>query len=171
MKNYESYPNGLQQLVLVILRFAIGWHLFYQGIGKFRAVQWSAKGYLENATGPLSGLFQWMAESPWLLWMADQGTQWGLVVFGLMLMLGLLTRTAAAGGTFLLLLFYLAAPPIADFTIPSMRGTELYVDTTLLEALALLVVLAFPTGTMAGLDILIAKWKERRNRYFGRRSY
>ncbi len=171
LKSYASPPSASQQFLLVLLRFAIGWHLFYQGWGKVRAVYWSAQGYLENATGPLSGLFQAMAESPSLLWIADQGTKWGLVLFGLLLMLGLFTRAAALGGALLLFLFYLAAPPFADFTVVGPQGAELYVDTTLLEVLALLLVLSFPTGRIAGLDILIAQWRQRRDRYFGRRSY
>lgn len=171
MRDAHSHPHWVQQIVLVLLRFAIGWHLFYQGIGKFRAVQWSARGYLEASWGPLAGLFHAIAESPWMLWAADQGTKWGLVIFGLCLMLGLFTRTAALGGTFLLLLFYVAAPPVAGFTVAGPQGTELYVDKTLLEALALLVVLSFPTGKMAGLDVVIAQWRARRDTYFGRRSY
>ncbi len=170
LRQYDSAPTPLQQVLLVLLRFTIGWHLFYQGWGKLRDVDWTSQGYLAYSTGPLSGLFQALAESPTLVWMADQGTQWGLIVFGLLLMFGLFSRLAAAGGAFLLLLFYLAAPPLADFTIAAPDGAERYVSKTLIEALALVFVMVFPTGRMAGLDILIRQWRnKRRDRYFGRR--
>ena len=42
----------LQQVFLVLLRFVVGWHLFFQGLGKFWTVDWSARGYMENASGP-----------------------------------------------------------------------------------------------------------------------
>ncbi len=162
------YLSGWHQFLLVLTRFIIGWHLFYQGLGKLRAVSWSSKWYLENARGPLAGFFQWIAESPWFLDISDTLTVWGLLIIGLLLMLGLFTRTAAAGGAALLLLFYLAAPPlpVQGFTVPTAQGTELYVDKTLIEALALLLVMAFPTGQIAGLDILIRHWRKGRDRYF-----
>lgn len=159
--------NAAQQVVLVVLRFVIGWHLFYQGLGKWWAVDWSAKGYLAAAGGPFASWFHWLAESPDLLRFADTATVWGLMILGLLLMLGLFTRTAALLSSLLLMMFFLAAPPLpyAGFTVPTLQGYELYVDKTLIEALALLVVLAFPTGQMAGLDVLIRQWRER-DRYF-----
>ncbi len=164
------FPNPFQQVVLVALRFVVGWHLFYQGLGKYLAVNWTAQGFLEAARGPFAGYYKSLAASPDLLRIADGVTVWGLMVIGLLLMLGLLTRTAAFSGFVLLLSFFLAAPPVTymGFTIATAQGFELYVDKTLIEALALLVILAFPTGQMAGLDILITQWRRRRERYFGR---
>ena len=150
--------TGSQKVFLVGLRFCIGWHLFYQGLGKFRSVEWSSKGYLEAAEAPLAGIFQMIAESPVLLSIANNSTKWGLVLFGLCLMLGLFTRLSSFGGVALLMLFYLVSPPIAagGFTVPSAEGSELYVNKTLIEALALLLTMTFPTGRIAGLDILVA---------------
>lgn len=170
MLNSNAPLNPLQQFLLVLLRFLVGWHLFYQGLGKYWAVGWSAKGYLAGAMGPFNGLFHAIAENGTLLRIADTVTVWGLMIIGLLLMLGLFTRTAATLGFLLLLSFFLAAPPTPylGFTIPSPDGYELYVNKTLIEALVLLLTLVFPTGQMAGLDILIRQWRRRRESYFGR---
>ncbi len=160
--NQSSGATRVQKFLLVLLRFSIGWHLFYQGLGKLRAVEWTARGYLGAATGPFAPLFQSIADGPRLMALADFSTVWGLMVLGILLMVGLFTRVSALGGIALLMLFYLAAPPLAaeGFTVMSSEGAELYVNKTLLEALALLLVLSFPTGQMVGLDILIRYRRE-----------
>ncbi|MFQ5738065.1 MAG: DoxX family membrane protein [Acidobacteriota bacterium] len=159
--------SAFQQFVLVLIRFVIGWHLFYQGLGKLRAVSWSAQGYLSSAKGPFASFFQALADSPTWLRIADALTVWGLLIAGLLLMFGLFTRTAAVVALLLLLLFFLAAPPLPymGFTVPTGQGSELYIDKTLIEALALLVVLSFPTGKMAGLDIFLSRRKGRAGRF------
>lgn len=161
--------TGWQQLLLVVLRLSLGWHLFFQGLGKLWEPGWTARGYLRAAWGPFAPLFHRMAESSFLLSVADQITIWGLMIAGFLLLCGLFTRIAALGGFLLVMSFFLAAPPVAyqGFLVTSLEGTELYVNKTLIEALALLVVLAFPTGQMAGLDILVRQWRERRQRRDG----
>ena len=85
MKIEMTRLSGWQKTILVVLRFAIGWHLFYQGFGKIVAVEWSAEGYLSASWGP----FLRIAESPTLLWLADLTTIWGLMILGIFLMIGL----------------------------------------------------------------------------------
>ena len=145
-----------QQLLLVVLRVALGWHLFLQGYGKYVSNTWTAKGYLAGGTGPFEGLFRAMAADPRWTGLADQVTIWGLMTLGLLLMVGLLSRLAAAAGAMLLFSFYLAAPPPATYgpLTPTIDGTEWVVNKLLVEICALLVVASFPTGRMAGLDRL-----------------
>lgn len=163
MSTERPTVGTLQQVLLVVLRFAIGWHLFYQGFGKLVAVHWTSQGYLRASHGPLAGLFQWIGESPTLVAIADFTTIWGLMILGVLLMIGLLTRWAALGGAVLLFLFYAAVPPLdlTGFVVPNERGTELYVNQTLLEVLTLLLIAAFPTGHMIGLDILTHHWRKK----------
>ena len=162
--NRVKQLTPIHKFLLLVLRFCIGWHLFYQGVGKILAVEWTSRGYLENSTGPFSGIFHWIVENPSLLTAADVGTKWGLVVLGLGLMLGLFTRLSAFGGFALLMLFYLASPALVSdgFLVQSAEGTELYVNKTLIEALALALILAAPTGQIAGLDILVRHWTAKR---------
>ena len=168
----QASTSFLQQLLLVTIRFLVGWHLFYQGLGKYWTVGWSSQGYLENARGPLEGVFESLAARPGLLAVADFTVVWGLMLVGLLLMLGLFSRTAAVGGFLLLLLFFLAYPPLPylGFSVPGPEGFELYVNKTLIEALLLVLLAAFPTGRMAGLDILVAGWARRRRSVFSRRG-
>ena len=162
----------LQQFLLVLLRFVVGWHLFYQGLGKLWIVGWSAKGYLENASGPLDNVFQALADRPELMSLADFAVVWGLILSGLLLMLGLFSRLAALAGFLLLFLFFAAAPPMPylGFSVPGPEGSELYVNKTLIEGLLLMVLAALPTGQMAGLDILVSGWRRRRKSVFSRRT-
>jgi len=153
-----------QQFLLVLLRFTIGWHLFYQGLGKLQSPHWSAEGYLRAATGPLAALFQKMAASGAWLALADRATVWGLIVLGMLLMVGLFTRPASAGAILLLALFYAAQPPLPahGFAARTPDGSELYANKVTIEILALLVALAFDTGRISGLDLLVRQWFARR---------
>lgn len=160
----SSTLSPWQQLLLVVLRFLIGWHLFFQGFGKLQAVEWTSAGFLQGSSGPLSLFFHAIADTPLLQTLVDWITVWGLMLFGISLMVGILSRVSAAGGFVLLMLFYLAAPPLSadGFILQTSEGTELYVNKTLLEALFLLVILSFPTEKIAGLDLLLAQWRNRR---------
>ena len=166
MNSATSLLSSWQQVTLVLLRFSIGWHLFYQGFGKIYAVSWTSREYLEAASGPLSGVFQGIAYSPTLLSLADTLTVWGLIVAGLLLMVGLFSRVAALLAVLLLALFYLASAPLGyeGFIVATAQGTELYVNKTLIEAIALLTLLSFPTGYILGLDVWIQDWRAERQR-------
>jgi thiosulfate dehydrogenase (quinone) large subunit len=148
--------STVQQVALVTLRVAIGWHLCYQGWGKLQAVQWTSAPFLGAATGPFAPWFHALADSP-RLWLADQAVMWSLVVLGALLMVGLFTRTASLLAMALLLSFYLATPPwpVHGFVAEGLTGWELYVNQVLIEVLALGACLAFDTGRISGLDVLI----------------
>lgn len=152
--------NGWQKTILVILRFAIGWHLFYQGFGKIISPYWSAEGYLTASWGP----FLKIAENATLLSLADLTTMWGLMILGVFLMVGFLTRLSAVLGAGLLIMIYMAVPPLdyTGFVYSTSQGSELYVDKTLIEILALIVVASFNTGRILGLDILVRYWRANR---------
>ena len=158
--NRSDFLTGWQQFLLVVFRFSVGWHLFYQGMGKLQAAQWSAGDYLRTATGPLGPWFQKLAQDPWWLSLADRATVWGLMIVGLLLMVGLFTRTASLAAILLLLLFYLAHPPFPNhgFAPVSPQGFELYVNQVLIEILALTTSFAFNTGRISGLDLLVHNW-------------
>jgi thiosulfate dehydrogenase [quinone] large subunit len=133
--------------------------LFYQGFGKLISANWSAWSYLEASWGP----FLKIAESPTLLLIADYTTIWALMLIGLFLMVGLFSRLSAIAGVLLLGMIYAAIPPVnyTGFVMATSQGTELYVDKTFIEILALLVVASFDTGRVLGLDILIDYWRNR----------
>jgi uncharacterized membrane protein YphA (DoxX/SURF4 family) len=148
----------IQQGTLVVLRFAIGWHLFLQGYGKLTQPGWSAASYLQHATGPLAGIFRALAAKATMLSICDISVPWTLLVAGLFLMLGLATRSAGVAAMLLLAAFVLAHPPLlvgGILVVGPDGNAELYVNQTVIEILALAVVLVFDTGRLAGLDLLL----------------
>ena len=140
-------------LAITVLRVVIGWHFLYEGVAKLTSSTWSAAGYMRASRGPLAELFRWIASQPQLLDNANLITMYGLTVVGLLLMLGLFTRLAAAGGIFFILLFYLCNPPFIGYfyAIPT-EGTYLIVNKNVVELCALVVILLTGTGRFAGLD-------------------
>lgn len=153
MRSDYSRP---QLAALVALRFAVGWHFFYEGVSKAVNPYWTSAGFLDQSQGLLSEWFKDLASNPSTLGAVDALNVWGLVLVGLGLMLGALTRTAAGAGAVMLLLYYLATPPWPGlvYTIPA-EGSYLFVNKTLVELFALAVTLAFTTGHIIGLDRLV----------------
>lgn len=160
--------TGFQQLALVLLRTAIGWHFAYEGFYKLmlpgwaptgqHVAAWSADGYLKGATGPLAPFFHDLAAQPGTLQVVDVVIPIGLLLVGLSLMLGLLTQFGCLGAIAFLATFYLSQPPLAGMPQAGAEGTYLFVNKNLIELLAVMTILAFRTGAIAGFDQLwIAK--------------
>jgi thiosulfate dehydrogenase [quinone] large subunit len=152
----RSEYSRVQLTALVALRFAIGWHFFYEGVSKAVNPYWTAAGFLEQSQGFLSEWFIDLASNPSMLAVVDVLNVWGLIFIGLGLMVGALTRTVAVCGILLLLLYYLATPPWPGFeySIPA-EGAYLIINKTLIEMCALVVTLLFSTGHIVGLDRLV----------------
>ena len=140
-------------IALTVLRVVIGWHFLYEGVSKLTSTTWSAAGYMKASRGPLAEFFRWIASQPHLLDNANLITMFGLTIVGVLLMLGLFTRLAAAGGIGFILLFYLCNPPFIGYfyAIPT-EGTYLIVNKNLVELCALVVILLTGSGRFAGLD-------------------
>ena len=164
--------SGAQQASLALLRTLIGWHFLYEGYYKLMLPAWgsdgkplppwSSAGYLKAASGPLARVFQWLIDLGWIGWI-DKTVKISLLLIGLSLILGLLTRAGLWGALFFLTLFYLLAIPLAGMPQPGSEGTYLIVNKTLIEGAAVGVLLVFNTGAMAGLDVLLARWKDARS--------
>jgi thiosulfate dehydrogenase [quinone] large subunit len=167
LKGATTYRT-MQQVALIILRTVIGWHFLYEAYYKIWSPAWSHAGtplprwtsasYLKGASGPLAGLFQRMVDAGWTPWI-DRSVKIALLLIGLSLILGLFTKPGAAGAVFFLSLFYLLYVPLAGVPQPGNEGTYLVVNKTLIEAAAAFVLLAFDTGAIAGLDLLLRRRK------------
>ncbi|HEY2931566.1 MAG TPA: DoxX subfamily [Acidobacteriota bacterium] len=164
MDKSSRHPlSSLQQTALILLRTLIGWHFLYEGY--YKIVQpawslsgqplprWSSVGYLRAASGPLGGLLRKMAESGWTPIM-DRVVETALLVIGLSLILGFFTQLGCYGALALLALFYILSVPVQGTPQPGTEGTYLLVNKNLVELAAVLVLLAFRTGEIAGLDLL-----------------
>ena len=155
-KEKESNYSGFQLSFLVILRVFIGWHFLYEGITKLVNPDWTAYGFLNDSGWFFSGIFQNMANNPGTLRIVDFLNIWGLILIGLSLILGFLSRPAILGGIVLLAMYYLSHPPFVgiEYAIPS-EGKYLWVNKNLIELAALAVLYVFPTSRKIGLDRFI----------------
>ncbi|MCD6200274.1 MAG: DoxX family membrane protein [Bacteroidales bacterium] len=162
MKKTCDYTIG-QTTFLVTLRTLIGWHFLYEGMVKVTNPDWSSAGYLLDSRGFLSGFFHSLTYKASVLHTVDFLNEWGLILIGLGLILGLFTRFSTFAGMLLLALYYLSHPPFPglSFSVPS-EGSYLIVSKTLIELAALLVLYVFPTRI--GLDAVFqVLWKSRKN--------
>ena len=161
----EARLSGVQMAAVVALRVVIGWHFLYEGLAKLQAPAWSAAGFLQQARGPLAGVFKGIAADPSLLAVVNPLNMWGLTLIGLGLVLGCFTRLASAAGMLMLLMFYLCNPPFVGYfySIPT-EGSYLVVNKNLVELAGLAVVLVTGSGRVAGLDRIIHGLRFRRTR-------
>lgn len=152
----QTIHSKWQITILVALRFLIGWHLLYEGIFKLIHPEWSSLAFLSESTWILSGFANWITSSENILNTVDFLNTWGLIAIGLGLILGLFTRIAAIAGTVLLMLYYLMNPPLISLESPgAVEGNYLIVNKTLIEAVTLLLLAAFPAARLYGLDSIL----------------
>jgi len=131
----------------------MGWLLFYSGITKVFDSSWTSKGYLENAS-TFSGLYDWLT-GPQNIVFIDFVVQWGMVLLGAALILGLFTRLAAGLAAVLMMLYYF---PVLDFPYAGQNG--FLIDEHIIYALAFLLLIRLKAGRSFGIGSL-----------FGRNSY
>jgi thiosulfate dehydrogenase [quinone] large subunit len=166
-------PTAIQQITLILLRTLIGWHFAWEGFiklwwpswsrGGWPLGRWSAAGYLEGATGPFAEFFRGLAGSSWMP-VFDVLIAIALLLTGLSLMLGLFTQTGLLSALVLLALFYVLYIPTYGVIVPGAEGNYLFVNKNLVEAAAVMVLLVFRTGRIAGLDLLLADRRRRKAR-------
>jgi thiosulfate dehydrogenase [quinone] large subunit len=161
MTGKDPQYGTFQLVALVSLRMLIGWHFLYEGVAKLTNPYWTSAGYLQESKGWFSGLFTDLANNPGALGLVDNLNQWGLLLIGLALLVGIFSRTAAFAGVVLLALYYLAAPPFPtlEYAMPA-EGSYLIVNKILVELAALLVIMVFPTAHRIGLDRLLFKKRQ-----------
>ncbi len=153
LKNY----SGVQKFLIAFLRIVVGWHFLYEGYVKLSSDAWSAAGYLRAAPGPFGPMFESMAGSASMVSAIDAAMAWGLTLVGIMLILGLFTRSALLVATLFLLMFYLSNPPWVGVQFMPGEGSYMIVNKNLIEMAAVLVLLVLPSGAMWGFDRLLAR--------------
>jgi len=125
------------RLFITILRIAIGWHLFYEGLSKILQGNWTSAGFLQNTTGFLSGFYHALASSTAILKITDLLNMYGLLLIGLALFVGVFCRLASLAGALLLTLYYFAYPPFGDLLWSATEGQLYIVDRLFIETAAL----------------------------------
>lgn len=148
--------NASQLYALVVVRILLGWYLLYEGLAKLFNPHWSSFGYLKSAQGFLSSFFHGLADNPQTIEIVNQLNIWGLIAIGCALILGLFGRFTSLAGAFLILLYYLAHPPLihVNEVLLSTENT-LWVDKNLIFIGVLVLLYLFPTSTFIGIDRFI----------------
>lgn len=155
-KRIKINQTNWKLISLTVLRIAIGWHFLYEGLLKVSNPDWSAGDFLSNAEGPFASLFKGLALNPTLLELTDFLNQWGLVLIGISLILGLFSRWACLGGILLLGLYYFANPPFIGLAGTSLaEGNYLIVNKNLIEMLSLWILFQYSDSKVFGLDRFI----------------
>ncbi len=116
-----------------------------------------------ESQGPFSGVFHWIAETPDVLRVVDTLNVAGIMLIGLSLFLGLLTRISASTGAILLLFYYVANPPFIGYSGEATgEGHYLIVNKQLVEMAMLLVIALLPRDLFWSVDRWIARIRRRR---------
>ncbi len=157
----KGFGGRLQDLFLLLLRIAIGWHFLYEGLAKLRSGDWTSAGYLDASRWLLGDAFRWTASQPAIVTLVDAANIGGQILIGLLLMTGTLARLASLAAIALLLLYYVANPPLVGLglAVPT-DGHYLVVDRNLIEMLALAFLASLPSAALPGID----RWFLRRRR-------
>jgi uncharacterized membrane protein YphA (DoxX/SURF4 family) len=88
----------------------------------------------------------------------DRVTMWFLVSVGAFLMAGLFTRLSCLLAAGFLVMTYLAHPPFPWYPLPpNTEGNPVFINKNVIEALALFVLMCYPTGRWLGLDALVLR--------------
>ncbi len=148
--------NKSQLNALVFLRVLIGWHFLYEGVIKLYNPSWTSKAYLLSSEGIFKSLFVSLAGDG-IVGFVDGLNIAILMVVGLCLILGMMTKQAAVLGAFLLLLFYVSHPAFPGMNQGPSEGSYWIVNKNLIEMAALFVLYLFPTGNYFGLAIFFGK--------------
>ena len=157
--------NKIVPFFFTLLRIAIGWHFLYEGIAKIVAGDWSSAPYLAGSKWIFSPVFNSMAESAAVISVVDLVNIWGMILIGLGLIFGLLTRWASLAGAIMLLFYFVAYPPVPGYMVGvPVEGSYLWVNKTLIEFFVLVVFSFIPSQFHFSLDRLISRYNEEKAR-------
>jgi uncharacterized membrane protein YphA (DoxX/SURF4 family) len=163
-KTSFSFNNATPWL-LSIVRIAIGWHFLYEGITKIVTTGWSSAPYLAGSRWIFAPVFNAMAENAVVISFVDFMNIYGMILVGLGLIFGLLTRWASAGGAIMLLFYFVAYPPIPGYTIGvPVEGSYLWINKTLIEFFVLGAFIFMSPGSHFSIDRLYKRWREEKAR-------
>ncbi len=157
----KSELNQVVLWILTIIRIAIGWHFLYEGISKLAGDGWSSAPFLAGSKWIFAPLFNSMAESAAIVSVVDFLNIWGMILVGLGLIFGILTKWASLGGAIMLFFYFIAYPPVPGYTfgVP-VEGSYLWVNKTLIEFFMLAGFIFISPEYHFGIDRLIKRWKE-----------
>ncbi len=150
---FSILKHRIVPVILATLRIIIGWHFLYEGLVKIFDPEWTAKPFLDGSRWIFGDIFRWMASSDTGIWLIDAANAYGLTLIGLALILGLSTRLASWCGVAILLMYYLAYPPLNGYSYGTLsEGNYMLVNKNLIELVTLILLAVSRSGLYFGLD-------------------
>ncbi len=134
-----------EKVSLFLLRVSLGWLFFYSGITKILNPEWTSLKYLQGAK-MFTGFFSWMTQ-PSVLSVIDFMNEWGQLLLGISLILGIVIRLSTTLGAILMALYYSALP------FPYPNPQSFIVDQHIIYALVMIYLGAVRAGRAYGLEI------------------
>lgn len=92
------------QWSIAILRIVLGWYMLADGYLIVTNPTWSAAGFLSSAK-TFPAFYAWFAQ-PGNLWWVNPLNEWGIVLIGVALILGIAVRPAAWAGVLMMIVYY-----------------------------------------------------------------
>lgn len=136
--------NTNRKILLFLLRISFGWLYFYAGITKIMNPEWSSAGYLKGAK-TFAGMYSWFT-SPGILPVVNFLNEWGLLLLGISLILGIGLRLTTVLGAALMVLYY-----FPGLTFPYIGNNSFLIDEHIIYALSLLLLGQLHAGRAWGL--------------------
>jgi len=134
-----------EKIVIFLLRLSLGWIFLYSAVTKISNPSWSAAGLLKSAhTFP--ALYQWFSTLS-ILPTINFLNEWGQLLLGISLVLGIGVRLSSILGVVLMLLYYL---PQLNF--PYIGKTSYLVDEHIIYSLVLVYFAVISAGRIYGLE-------------------
>lgn len=137
--------NKTEKLVIFLLRLSLGWIFLYSAVTKISNPIWTGEGFLKNAS-TFSALYQWLT-SPSILPAINFINEWGQLLLGISLILGIGVRLSSLLGVVLMLLYY-----FPQLNFPYIGRTAYLVDDHIVYALVLIYFAAVRAGRIYGLE-------------------
>lgn len=136
--------SKFEKISLLLVRLSLGWLFFYSGITKILNPDWTSIKYLQGAKS-LTGFYAWMTQ-PSILSVVDIMNEWGQLLLGISLILGIAVRLSTTLGAILMTLYYAALP------FPYPNPQSLIVDQHVIFALVMIYLGAVRAGRAYGLE-------------------
>jgi thiosulfate dehydrogenase [quinone] large subunit len=152
--SHMSFPKlaaetGLQNSMLVLFRLLLGWTFLYAGTNQVLNANWTAGRFLAHAK-IFPEMFAWFG-SPAVVPYVDFLVQWGHLLIGVSLILGICVRLSSGFGAMMMILYYL---PRLDF--PMVGAHNFIVEYHLVYALILIYLGVMRAGRVGGLENWVA---------------
>jgi len=141
----RASQKGLFAVSAFLLRLVVGFMFLDAAWAKLMVPNWSASGFLQNATGPFASWFQSLAQVSWV----SPLNMYGLLFIGLGVLFGCLIRYASFFGAILMVLYY-----FAGFAANTAHG---YIDVHVILFCVFLVFMVGGFGQVYGFDGYLAK--------------